>query len=178
VSSPEEGTFLDRMRTDFMKRFLTALLTVLLATLSSAALAAPLQVAISMTPGFNKGKLEVAGQVGNADVSYANAEVFLVVDPSGNLPVQEVNLGKVSAGLKGTLELPGLGAAPTLTLRVRNGTANYAATQIGQIGATQAVFDLEAPLTQGRTPIGWMLIWGACIAVLGLLALRGGKAAF
>jgi hypothetical protein len=102
----------------------------------------------------------------------------LVVDPSGNLPVQEVNLGKAGGTLKGTLDIPGLGGAPTLTLRVRNGTSNYAATQIGQVGATQAVFDLEAPLTQARTPIGWMLLWGVGIGILGLLALRGGKAAF
>jgi hypothetical protein len=161
------------MTLKFMKRFLT----IILIMLSSAALAAPLQVTLSMAPGFNTGKIDVTGQA-NADASYGNAEVYLAVDPSGNLPVQEIKLGKVGQGLKGTLDLPGLGGAPILTLRVRNGTSNYAASQVGQVGATLATFDLEAPLTQARTPIGWLLVWGACISVLGLLALRGGKAAF
>ncbi len=157
-----------------MKRLLTIVLMVLLST----ALATPLQVTLNMAPAFNKGKLEVTGQVAGADASYANAEVYLAVDPSGNLPVQEIKLGRANQNLKGTFDLPGLGGAPTLTLRVRNGSSNYAATQVGQVGATQATFNLEAPLTQGRTPVGWLLVWGACIAVLGMLALRGGKAAF
>jgi parvulin-like peptidyl-prolyl isomerase len=157
-----------------MKKILTLLAFVLLAS----AQAAPIQVTLQMPAGLQVGKNQIVAQV-QADSSYNGTPVSVALDPGNNQAVQEVLLGKIGdPSLQGTVELTSLNASPSLTVKVTKPTARYADTQVVALTATSAQFVLDAPRSRnanhGLIVLASLLAFGA----LGAIALRGEKTAF
>jgi hypothetical protein len=157
-----------------MKQFLV----VLCVFLFSVATAAPIEVAISIPGGLKVGKNEIMAQV-QADSSYNGTPVMLAIDPGNNQAVQEIMLGKVGdPGFKGEIELTSLNTAPSLTIKVSQPTARYAATQVLPAASSSAAFSLDAPRSSNRTPFIFVVGLFIAFGVLGAMALRGEKTAF
>jgi hypothetical protein len=163
----------------FVWRFLMKqFLIILVAILCGVAAAAPIQVSVAMPGGLKIGKNSITAQV-EADSSYNGTPVMLAIDPGNNQAVQEVMLGKVGdPSFQGEVELTGLNATPSLTIKVSKPDARYAATQVIPATASGAAFTLDAPRSQNRTPFVFVIALFIAFAGLGAMALRGEKTAF
>ncbi len=146
--------------------------------LSGLAIAAPIQVALEIPGGLKVGKNQISAQV-QADASYNGTPLVLVVDPGNSQAVQEITLGKLGdSSLGGEIDLTSLNAAPSLTVKVSQPNARYAATQVLAATSSSAAFTLEAPRTSNRTPFLFVAGLFAAFAALGAMALRGKSTAF
>ena len=145
---------------------------------SGLAMAAPIQVALEIPGGLKVGKNQISAQV-QADASYNGTPLVLVVDPGNNQAVQEITLGKLGdSSLRGEVDLASLNASPSLTIKISQPTARYAATQVLAASSVSAAFTLEAPRSANRTPLLLVVALFAAFAALGAMALRGKNTAF
>ncbi len=158
-----------------MKQFL---ITVMVLGFSAVALAAPITVAVQMPAGLQVGKNMVTAQV-QADAALNGAMVSVAVDPGNNQAVEEVVLGKIGdAEFKGEVMLKSINTSPSVTVKITQPDARYAATQVLAAGSTSAQFTLEEPRSQNRTPGLLVALVFIAFAGLGAMALRGQKTAF
>ena len=148
-----------------MKRFLILVLTLLL----GSALAEPVSVQLELPAGLKAGDVPVTASVAGLE----GAKLSVAVDPGDGLAAREVALDN---GYKGVLKLDGISEAAQVTVKLRQGGRNFAATQL-YTGQNQLTFVMEEPRSRVSAPYS-LLPWLGLIVVLGFLAIRGAQSAF
>jgi hypothetical protein len=147
-----------------MKRFLVVLLTACF----GVAFAEPVSVTLEFPQGLSVGKVPVTANLSGLE----GARVSVAVDPGNGYKVAEVELQDG----KGELELQGLSDNSLVTVKVRRGGGNYASSQVYREG-TPLEFVMEDVRSRAAAP--WPLLpWAIGMVLLGLLAIRGVRAAF
>ncbi|NJK46791.1 MAG: hypothetical protein HC933_23315 [Pleurocapsa sp. SU_196_0] len=147
-----------------MKRFLVVLLSACL----GVAFAEPVSVTLEFPQGLSVGKVPVMANLSGLE----GARVSVAVDPGNGYQVAEVQLQDG----KGELVLDGVSSSALVTVKVRRSGGNYASSQVYKDGAPLE-FVMEDVRSRAAAP--WPLLpWAIGMVILGLLAIRGVRAAF